>query len=117
MRNSRFFLAQKPEISVGEMKSAHMPSPTRPGSPEHKHQTDLNTVNAKCRTSDKVDQPDVLLLQQVKQKVGAHKAVVLTTAGFTASAEAAAQDEGIALHIARPNFDSSLLPARNPRSI
>ena len=52
----------------------------------------------------------MLLLQQVKQKVAAHKAFLITSVGFTAGAIAAAKDDGIALHIVTPNCDDSELP-------
>lgn len=118
----RFFLADKLGISCDGIQSAEIPNPRRPGLPEYKHQIDLywetgdevalylNIANAKWRSKDKVDQPEVLLLEQVRQKVGAHKAVMLTNVGFTAGAKAAAQDTGIALHIVQPNFDYKSLP-------
>ena len=43
-----------------------------------------------------------MLLQQVKQKIAAHKAVMITNTGFTAGAIAVARDDGIALHIVSP---------------
>lgn len=71
----------------------------------------LNIANAKWRGSDKVDQPEVLLLAQVPSEVAAHKAFMLTTVGFTAGALAAAQHHGIALHVVRRTFDVGALPA------
>lgn len=64
-----------------------------------------------------MDQPEVPLLQQVKQKLAAHKAFMITNSGFTAGAEAVAKDEGIALHIVRPDFDISSLPKRGRPTI
>jgi hypothetical protein len=58
-----------------------------------------------------------MLLQQVKQKVAAHKAVMLTNSEFTAGAVAAAQDDGIALHIVRPEFDASVLSLKDANLI
>jgi hypothetical protein len=125
----RYFLANQLGIGVEDIRSVEIPNPRRPGLPKYKHQIDLywetsdkvalylNIANAKWRSSDKVDQPDVLLLQQVKQKVGAHKAVMLTSTGFTAGAKAAAQDEGIALHIVRPTFDYTVLPQKDVEAI
>lgn len=125
----RYFLADKLRISIEEIQSICILNPRRPGLPEYKHQIDLywetdnevtlylNIANAKWRSSEKVDQPEVLLLQQVKLKVGAHKAVMLTNTGFTAGAKAAAQDEGIALHIVQPNFDYTVLPQKNANTI
>lgn len=125
----RRFLAEKLGVSVDRIKSVRIPNPTRPGLPEYQHQIDLyweteselitylNIANAKWRRNDKVDQPEVLLLQRVKEKVFAHKALILTTCGYTAGAIAAAKDEGIALHIVKPNFDISILPAQDRDSI
>ena len=66
---------------------------------------------------DKVDQPDVLLLQQVKDDVRAHKAVMITNTAFTSGANAVAQDKGIALHVVRPAFDVSSLPSKDRPAI
>jgi restriction endonuclease len=125
----RFFIAKKLSISIDLVKSIHIPNPVRLGLPEYKHQIDLywetedeiakylNIANAKWRRQEKVDQPDVLLLQQVKQKVGAHKAIMITNVGFTSGAEAAAQDDGIGLHIVVPAFDYSRLPKEDRKEI
>jgi hypothetical protein len=121
----RFFLADKLKIGIENITSVLMPNPQRANLPEYKHQIDLywetgndvtaylNIANAKWRSSTKVDQPDVLLLQQVKLKVAAHKAVMITNSDFTTGARAAAQDEGIALHIVKPTFDYSSLSKRD----
>lgn len=118
----RFFLANKLGTNIESIRSVSIPNPKRPSLPEYNHQIDLywetgndvtsylNIANAKWRRSDKVDQPDVMLLQQVRQKVAAHKAVMITNSGFTSGAEAVAKDEGIALHIVRPNFKYLHLP-------
>jgi len=125
----RFYIAKKLSLSIDLVKSSRMPNPVRSGRPEYKHQIDLywetedeiakylNIANAKWRGHEKVDQPDVLLLQQVKQKVGAHKAILITNVGFTSGAEAAAQDDGIGLHIVVPAFDYSRLPKSNRKEI
>ena len=121
----RYFLAQKLEMDIERIMSVRIPNPARPGLPQYQHQIDLywetesslglylHIANAKWRVSDKVDQPEVLLLQQVKQQVGAHKAMMLTSVGFTAGAMAVAKDQGIALHIVKPNFDVSMLAAQD----
>jgi hypothetical protein len=118
----RLFLAEKFGIPVEKILSGHVPNPQRPGLPEYKHQIDLHweienelstyfhIANAKWRGSDKVKQPEVLLLQQVKQKVAAHKALMITSRGFTAGAKAVARDEGIALHIVTPAIEVASLP-------
>lgn len=125
----RFFLAHKLGIPLDDIRSVDIPNPKRPNLPEYKHQIDLyweteddltqhiHIANAKWRSSDKVDQPDVMLLQKVKEKVAAHKAVMITSTEFTSGALAAAKDEGIALHIVRPDFDTSLLPTKDRQLI
>ncbi len=126
---SRIFIAQKVGIDLSEVKSLRIPNPRRPGLSEFKHQIDLcwetgselaiylNIANAKWRTKDKIEQGDVLLLQQVRQKVAAHKAFMITSVGFDTGAIAAAKDEGIALHILQPTFDVNKLPARDRNAI
>lgn len=118
----RYFLSDKLGISTDQIESVHISNPKRLDLPEYKHQIDLyweietelslylHIANAKWRSSAKVDQPEVLLLQKVKEKVASHKAFMLTNQGYTSGAVAAAKDEGIALHIVKPNFDIANLP-------
>src|SRR5439155_6687885 len=63
------------------------------------------------------NQREVLLLQQVRQKVAAHKAFMITNVGFTSGAFAVAKDEGIALHVVQPSFNTSVLPKRDRDAI
>lgn len=117
----RLFIADKFKLSIEEVQSVRILNPRRPDSPEYRHQIDLRwedgneltenkyIANAKWRSSVKIEQGDVLLLQKVKEKVAANKAVMITNIGFTEGAEAAAKDEGIALHIVRPDFDHAIL--------
>jgi len=121
----RHFIAEQTGLRADDVKSVSIPNPRRPGLPEYKHQIDLhwetgddialylNIANAKWRGSASVEQGEVLLLQQVRQQVGAHKAFMITNVGFTAGAVAAAKDHGIALHRVAPNFDTSVLPRRD----
>jgi len=125
----RYFLSDKLGINVDQIKSGHMHNPTRPGLPEYKHQIDLywktenelikylHIVNAKWRGNNKVKKGEVELLQYVKQQVSAHKALMLTTQGFTSGALAVAKDKGIALHIVKLNFDVSILPQSDRSTI
>jgi Restriction endonuclease len=69
----------------------------------------VNIANAKWHGSAKVDLEDVLLLQQVRRKVGAHKAMLITNTDFGSGARRAAADEGIALLVVRPVFNPALL--------
>jgi len=121
----RYFLTQKAGVDYDQIYSERIPNPKRKDFPQYYHQIDLywetnddlcqylHIANAKWRGSDKVDQGDVLLLQQVKQKVAAHKAMMITNSEFTSGAEAVAKDEGIALHIVKPVFEVSLLPVKD----
>ena len=121
----RRFIAEKENLSLDDVKSMKISNPSRKGLPEYKHQIDLywetdsdiskyiNIANAKWRSNDKIDQGDVLLLQQIKQKVAAHKAILITNIGFTSGAISAAKDEGIGLHVLEPSFDISKLPKLN----
>jgi len=125
----RYFLADKLGFDIEQIESVHIPNPKRPDLPEYKHQIDLyweietelsvylHIANAKWRGSGKVDQPEVLLLQKVKEKVAAHKALMLTTQGYTAGAIAVAKDEGIALHIVKPNIEVALIPTKDRSAI
>lgn len=125
----RRFIAEKTGKLVDEIKSVLIANPRRPGLPEYRHQIDLywetgddialylNIANAKWRASAKVEQGEVLLLQQVRQKVGAHKAFMLTNVGFTAGAIAAARDDGIALHTVGPALDFAALPRSDRQAI
>jgi len=121
----RYFLANKLGVSLDDIKSVSIPNPNRPGLPKYKHQIDLywetesnlvlylHIANAKWRGNNKVDQPELMLLQKVKEKVAAHKAMMLTNLGYTAGAVAAAKDEGIALHVVKPDFPIGLLPKQD----
>ena len=125
----RRFIAEKEGVPPGEIRSVRVPNPSRPGLPQYSHQIDLywengsdiaaylNIANAKWRGTDKIDQGEVLLIQQVRAKVAAHKAFIITNVGFTGGAIAAAQDEGIALHVLEPNFDVSALPVEDRAAI
>jgi hypothetical protein len=110
----RRFIAEEEKLPIDHVRSVRVPNPTRPGLPEYAHQIDLywetgssiatylNIANVKWRGIAKVEQGEILLLQQVRTKVAAHKAFVITNLGFTAGAIAAAKDEGIALHVLEP---------------
>lgn len=126
----RFFLAQQLRIPVEKIISVLIANPQRPNLPSLRHQIDLywetedaislhlHIANAKWRGErNKVDQPDVMLLQQVKQKVAAHKAVMIASSDFTSGAIAAAKDEGIALHILKPEFDYHHIDPKNTTAI
>jgi hypothetical protein len=119
----RRYIAATFNVTLSSVISRDEPHPRRPGNLELYHQIDhwwetgdanveyLHIANAKWRApKDKVDQPDVLLLEQVRSAVTAHKAVMLTNTDFTAGARAAADAYRIALYVVRPEFDTSTLP-------
>jgi hypothetical protein len=113
----RFFLSQVLGIDLSQIKSGNISNPTVPDSLKYKHQIDLywetrdeialyfNIANAKWRSTDKVDQGEVLLLQKVRDDIHAHKAIMITNTNFTRGARAVAENQGIALHIVCPTFD------------
>src|SRR2546430_11448565 len=90
----RHFIAEKAGLRAEDVKSVSILNAKRPGLPEYKHQIDLyweigdaiaaylNIANAKWRGTARVEQGEVLLLQQVRQKVAAHKAFMITNVGF-----------------------------------
>lgn len=121
----RYFLAQKYGMDIEQIQSVRIPNPKRKDLPQYHHQIDLYwetndelcqnryIANAKWRGSGKIEQRDVLLLQQVKMELDVHKAMMITSSEFTSGAEAVAKDKGIALHIVKPTFDVAILPAKD----
>jgi hypothetical protein len=122
----RFAIADRLRMQVDRIQSVYVPNKRRKApwyefEMPYRHQIDLywevenditrylTIANAKWRSKDRVRQEDVLLLAMVRQKVGAHKAMMITNSGFTGVAGVAAEDEGIGLLIVRPNFDSRVL--------
>lgn len=126
---SRFFLAATLGLPIDRVLSMRIPNPKRPDLPEYKHQIDLywetedavNKIlciaNAKWRSTGKVDLQDVLLLQIVKEKVAAHKAMIITNSSFTAGAIAAAKDHGIGLHVVKPTISENQISASDRSAI
>ena len=128
----RYFVAEQLGLPLSAIQSLRVPSPERQPESWHTnlgryaHQIDLywetsngtvkyvNIANAKWHGSGKVNLEDVLLLQQVRRKIGAHKAMLITNTDFGSGARRAAADEGIALLVLRPVFDPALLDA-DPR--
>ena len=123
----RLFVRNELNIPIENIKSGYIPSAIRPGLEEYKNQIDLYwkledkltrnlvIVNAKWRSSDKdkVEQRDVLLIQQVSNEIDANKAILITNTDFTDGARKAAKNHRIALHIVRPNFDYAILHKEN----
>lgn len=121
----RFVIAERLNIAVNQIESVNVSSPVRPGLQVYNHQIDLywetdnelmrylHIANAKWRRAVKVEQGEVLLLQQVKEEIKAHKAMMITSTDFTAGARAVAEAKGIALLVVRPNFDYQGFPVQD----
>jgi hypothetical protein len=123
----RLFLAGLFQLSLKRILTLDIPNPRRLNVSEYSHQIDLyweietaaarylHIANAKWRESPNiVGQGDVLLLEQVKDKVSAHKAFLITNTGFSEQAVAVAVDEGIALHVLKPGFQFGKLHGADP---
>ncbi|MDE0316672.1 MAG: restriction endonuclease [Candidatus Poribacteria bacterium] len=122
----RLFLAEKLEIPIDRIQSRRIPSKTHPDLPKYDNQIDFyweyqkdltlykNFADAKWRgRSKKVTLGDIRNLQQVKEDIDAHKAMMITNTGFTRYAKGFAENHGIALHIVRPEFDIAMLHHTN----
>ena len=91
----RFFIADKYGMPIEKVESVRK----GPDSSSYKHQIDLcwedgneltryeNIADAKWRSLDKVDQDDVVKLQQVKVDIHANKAMMITNTDFTKGAK------------------------------
>ncbi|MEQ1728690.1 MAG: restriction endonuclease [Vicinamibacterales bacterium] len=113
----RRYVSDSYKIPLAEIESKTIPNARRPGLPAFGHQIDLRwemtnefskvvfIAEVKWRASSKIDKPEVSALAKTCQDVGAQKAVFITSFGFTSGAEAAAQHEGISLHVVHPNVD------------
>jgi hypothetical protein len=126
----RLAIADRLKVDVAQIRSVYVANKRRKApwyefEMRYRHQIDLywetetdfaryiTIANAKWRARNRVRQQDVLLLEMVRRKVGAHKAMIITNSGFTGTARVVAMDEGIGLLIVRPNFNSrSLHPTR-----
>jgi hypothetical protein len=111
----RRFIADVFQLPLDRVGPREFVNPQRPGAPEYNHQIDLyweietrgaryiHIANAKWRRpEDKVQLGDVELLQQIRNKVAAHKAFLITNTGYRDGALAAAIDNGIGLYIVQP---------------
>jgi len=113
------FVAETLNFPVSEIQSTKIKSPTRADVIGFKNQIDLywettdqisrylNIGNAKWRGTRKIEQGDIMLLNQVKEDINAHKGFLFTNVGFTSGAIEVARKYGIAIHIVKPNFDYS----------
>lgn len=118
----RIYLAEQFGVPVEAITSRVIENPQRPGDPEFSHQIDhyweagsdavlyVNIANAKWRTTDKADQGEVLQVHAVKELIRAHKALLITSTGFTSGARGLAAQHGIGLHVVRPTFEHASIP-------
>src|SRR5207249_2405919 len=65
----------------------------------------------------RADQPAAVLLEYTRDGVGAQKAMMLTNSDFTEGAHGIADRYGIALHVVRPEFDTSTLPTGSSEAV
>jgi len=106
----RFFVAEKLGLSVEQVPWRRIPGAARPGQPHDTYQADLcwemetpmgrylTIADAKWRVGHKVDRDDVLLLEQFRIGIGAHKAMLISNAEFTRGVARTATRLGIAVH-------------------
>jgi hypothetical protein len=125
----RFFVSDQLGIPLDQVKSVRAASAVRPGLKPYKNQIDLvwefddalgrylSIANAKWRGTAKVDQGEILLLDKVRQEIGAQKAIMITNCGFTDGATSAAAQHCVGLHIVAPEFASSALPKNDRPAI
>ncbi len=114
----RAVLSEKLKIPPEELQSTHAPGVTLPGASSLQHQIDLfyvqetevakylTIVECKYRGSRPVDQPLVQNLAFVRDNVRAHKAIMVTNAGFTSGAKAVAESQEVALLVVEPRLSA-----------
>ena len=119
----RLFIADKYKLSIEEVKSVRIPSPTHPNLVEFKNQIDLywiledefqkyvNIADTKWRKeSDNVQKGSAQNLQFVKNDINnANKAILITNTGFDDGAIGIADKYGMGLYIVLPDFDLAIL--------
>lgn len=123
----QLFIAEKEGIPTESVKSSRIKSMHFCNLPTYRHQIDLyweleteisrylNIAEVKWRSKRKVTQETVIKIQQVKQDLAAHKAIVITNTDFTDGAKSIARNKRIALHIVTPQYVTSTSSAkRNP---
>ena len=127
----RLFLAEELDIPIETIQSLRIPSATHPDLSTYKNQIDLywekeddhikyvNIADAKWRGSDKVPIGKVRELQQVKEDINAHKAMMITNIGFTRDAKNFAENKGITLYIVHPDSSCTIsdLDQKNRKTI
>ncbi len=118
----RLYIANIFEISIEEVKSVRIPSPTHPNLVEYKNQIDLywileskfyqyvNIADVKWRKeSDTVPIGRARELQFVRNEINnANKAILIANTGFDDGVKGVADKYGMGLHIVRPDFDLAI---------
>ena len=112
----RWYFSRKLGIPREEIRSPRLPAPARAGHTPLAFQIDLEwttetavacyqtIVEAKCQGEGAlVQRAAVMQLAQVRDAVGAHKAILVTNGGFGQGAKAAARQHGIALLCLEPS--------------
>ena len=126
----RFFVAEQLKLPLSCVRSLHVANPERPPELWHtnlgpyRHQIDLywetpgqttsylNIANAKWhQEGDKVGLKDVLLLQQVRSKIAAHKALLITNTVVEDVIKENGQVVGVRVHRPSSLVRSSVSPA------
>jgi hypothetical protein len=126
----RLYLATQLKIAVDEIHSLNLVNPSVESLTEFAHQIDLywetenevakyvNIANAKWRRPQAlIVQHEVLLLAKVRDNVRAHKALMITSVGYTSGAQAVAEHEGVGLHVVSPAFNPRRLERNDPGRI
>jgi len=125
----RRFVAKTLGMRVEEVRWLRVPAAVRPGQAADTYQVDLwwetasplgryvTIADAKWRVRQKIDRIDVLLLEQFRIGAGAHKAMLISNAQFTAGVLRTAERLGIAVHRLEPTFPTEGLPRTNRAQI
>jgi hypothetical protein len=110
----RYVVAHRLKIDPGQVRSRRLSGLRRPGLVPCRYAVDLwwETENSICRyvhiggtywrSRVLVGEREILILQQIKEKVGGHKALAFTNTGFSPAAVRAADEAGIGLLVVRP---------------
>jgi len=107
-------VAQRLKIDPSQVRTGRLFGLRRPGLVPCRYAVDLwwQTENSICRyvhigavywrTRALVGDREILILQQIKDKLAGHKALAFTSTGFTRAALRAADEGGVALFVIRP---------------
>ena len=118
----RLYIANIFDLSIEEVKSVKIPSPTHPDFVKNENQIDLywesgnevtrslNIADAKWRGSNNVSKMMAGYLQFVKNDISnINKAILITNTDFDDGVIGIADKYGMGLYIVRPDFDLAIL--------